>query len=72
MNEDTTLKADGVQQFTMEPRHAFCAKHGKVTESVTVMMEPGYEHNGAFCLKCYTENVIVPNCQRLTDKPSTS
>ena len=48
-----------------------CPKHGEVTNWILVEYGPGYQHNGRYCQKCYVENVIVPNCERLSDVPST-
>ena len=52
------------------PWNAYCPKHGKVFNWVEVAHGADYPHNGRYCQKCYVENVLVPNCGKLTDVPS--
>jgi hypothetical protein len=54
----------------IEPWHAYCPKHGKVFNWIEVAHDPGYPHNGRYCQKCYVENVLVPNCGKLSDVSS--
>ena len=41
-----------------------CPKCGKVTETITVLIKG---LNGVFCLECFVKNVVMPNCERLTE-----
>ena len=64
-NENSALIVTGDNNsYTFKPPLAgICPKHGEQRETVTVTM--GTEHDGKYCMLCWVENVIVPNCSLL-------
>lgn len=64
--EPTFMQVHADQTYTLKSPTKVCSTHGEVTNWIQVAQEDGYPHNGFYCQKCYVENVIVPNCKRLT------